>query len=168
MMKNAEYWIKKLDLLPHPEGGYYKETYRSAELISAKNLPSRYHKDHCFCTAIYFLLNGHQYSAFHRIKSDELWHFHTGSPLRIYSIDKDGMLFEIKLGPHLERGEIFQAHLRQGCWFAAEVIDKEYYSLVSCTVAPGFEFDDFELANATELIAQFPRHKKLISRLCAG
>lgn len=167
MTKDAEYWIHRLDLSPHPEGGHFKETYRSTEIIKVDELPDRFNADHCFSTAICFLLKGNEYSAFHRIKSDEIWHFHTGSPLVIYSIDEDGMLFEIKLGPSLEKGELFQAHIRQGCWFAAEVVDKESFTLVGCTVAPGFEFEDFELADAAKLSTQFPRHKELIRQLCS-
>ncbi len=165
MIRDANYWIRRLDLAPHPEGGFFKETYRSTESIKSSDLPDRYQSDHCFSTAIYFLLKGNESSVFHRIKSDEIWHFHIGSPLLIHSIDQDGMLFEIKLGRDLENGELLQAHIRQGCWFAAEVLDKENFTLVGCTVAPGFEFEDFELADSDKLSAQFPRHSELIKRL---
>jgi hypothetical protein len=165
MIRDAQYWIDRLSLKPHPEGGYYKEIYRSEEIIKQQYLPERYTADHCFSTAIYFLVKGHEHSSFHRIKSDELWHFYCGSSLILYSIDKDGMLFRIKLGSNLEQGQLFQAHIKRGCWFAAEPENADSYTLVGCTVSPGFEFEDFELGNKEELSKLFPRHQALIHKL---
>lgn len=161
----AQYWIQKLNLNKHPEGGYFRETYRSKELISAEFLPERYNGDRCFSTSIYFLLESEDISAFHRIKSDEVWHFYYGSSITIFSIDPDGMLFKIKLGTDLENGELFQAHLKAGNWFGAKVTDPDSFALVGCTVAPGFEFKDFELGNRKTLLNLFPRHSEVIKLL---
>ncbi|HGY55867.1 MAG TPA: cupin domain-containing protein [Caldithrix abyssi] len=165
MTAGAQYWIKKLNLKKHPEGGYYKETYRSPERIRREHLPGRFRKDHCFSTAIYYLLPGTEFSAFHRIRSDEIWHFYHGSPLILYSIDREGMLFEIKLGQNLEKGQLFQARIPAGNWFAARVMFEDDFSLVGCTVAPGFEYEDFELGDRKTLLQLFPRHKEIIKAL---
>lgn len=163
-MHSADFWIQKLNLSPHPEGGFFKESYRASELIKKEHLPSRYSSDHAFSTAIYFLLKSGQISAFHRLRSDELWHFYYGSPLVIYQINPEGMLFEIRLGTDLQKGQIFQAHIRAKNWFAARVVNDDSYTLVGCTVAPGFEFEDFELAERSDLIRLFPRHAELIKQ----
>lgn len=150
----------------HPEGGYYKQTYRSAELIDGKHLPSRFNGDRVFSTAIYFLLELTQFSAFHRIKSDELWHFYYGNSLHIYVIEPGGRLDIIKLGNKPGNGESFQAVVKAGCWFASKPVSEEGFSFVGCTVAPGFDFADFELAEVTQLTSEYPQHKDLIVRLC--
>jgi len=165
MVKDAQYWIRKLNLTRHPEGGYYKESYRADELIPLGGLPQRFTQEHCFSTAIYFLLESGDFSALHRIKSDEIWHYYFGSSLTLYSIDSDGMLFKIRLGPDLDNGQIFQAHIKAGNWFGAKVNDHDSYTLVGCTVAPGFEFGDFKLAKRSNMLAQFPRHQQIIKEL---
>lgn len=165
MTKNAKYWIEKLRLTPHPEGGYYVETYRSHELIQADHLPERFGGPRCFSTAIYFLLEGDQFSAFHRIKSDEIWHFYTGSSLTLYVIDLKRELSEIKLGNNFDNGEVFQAMIKAGCWYGAKVDDPGSYSLVGGTVAPGFDFQDFELGERKKLIAWYPEHRAIIEKL---
>jgi predicted cupin superfamily sugar epimerase len=165
MHKDAAYWIKKLQLSEHPEGGYYKETYRSPELIEGDCLPKRFGGPRCFSTAIYFLLEGDQFSAFHRIKSDEVWHFYTGSSLTLYIIHLNGELSEIKLGSNFEEGEMFQAVIKAGCWYGARVNDPNSYSLVGGTVAPGFDFKDFELAERKKLIELYPQHRSIIEKL---
>jgi hypothetical protein len=161
----AAYWIKKLQMLPHPEGGYYAETYRSSETIKADSLPKRYNGDRTFSTAIYFLVEGGQFSALHRIASDELWHFYTGSSLLVYVIDPQGHLQMIRLGNNPEAGEVFQAVVKAGCWFGSKVEDPTGYALVGCTVAPGFDFADFELATRTELVNLYPQHGHIIESL---
>jgi uncharacterized protein len=159
-MKDAQYWIKKLQLAKHPEGGYFKETYRSGETIPAVGLPPRFDEDRAFSTAICFLLTGDDCSTLHRIKSDEMWHFYAGSELTIHVIEPTGNYGQIKLG-----GDRFQAVVPAGCWFGATVEQRQAYALVGCTVAPGFDFADFELAKRDELIAQFPQHRVIIERL---
>ncbi len=165
-MNNIERLIAKLKLKNHPEGGWYAETYRSSELISQNFLPVRFKGDRNFSTAIYFLLPAGVFSAFHRIQSDECWHFYEGEALNIYVIDQDSKLSIIKIGNNLSAGETFQAVVPAGCWFASRPAAEDGYSLVGCTVAPGFDFADFELAQAGELSALFPEHKTLIKSLC--
>src|SRR6478609_7366851 len=152
---NAKLWIEKLNLLPHPEGGYYKETYRCADTLSTaagqRNIS----------TAIYFLLEDKQKSHFHRIQSDELWFFHSGDTLEILVLDESG-LRSILLGNNPDKGETLQAVIPAGKWFGSRVKDQKGFALVSCTVAPGFDFNDFELAKAESLSQQFPEHEALI------
>lgn len=158
-MKTAEYWIEKLALEAHPEGGYFREVYRSAEQIAQENLPDRFLGDRSFSTAIYFLLTENNFSALHRIQSDELWFFHAGAPLNVHLIEPNGAYKCLTVGPNGP----FQAVVPLGCWFGAEV-DRDY-ALVSCTVAPGFDFSDFDLADRAVLLEQFPQHSDLIARL---
>lgn len=162
----VESLIKKFDLELHPEGGYYRSTYRSAEKVPVSALPSRFPGDRLFSTAIYFLLDKGNYSAFHRIKSDECWHFYTGGTLLIYVLHPDGALQVVRLGNDYENHEHFQFVVPAGCWFASEPAPVTEFSFVGCTVSPGFDFDDFELASSTGLSAEFPLHKELIERLC--
>lgn len=164
MSYKAEYFVNKLNLQPHPEGGYFAETYRSGETFPLPALPKQFNGDRTISTAIYFLLEGHQFSAFHRIKSDELWHFYYGVPLLVYIIEPDGTLNILKIGNDLESGCNFQGTVEAGSWFASKPIKPDGFSLVGCTVAPGFDFADFELADE-ELIAEFPQHEVLIRSL---
>jgi predicted cupin superfamily sugar epimerase len=159
------YWIQKLNLQKHPEGGYYRETYRSKEILTAECLPKRYERFHTFYTSIYFLLTGKDISAFHRIKSDEIWHFYYGSSITLYRIDPDGMLFKTKIGDDLENGELFQTYIKAGHWFAAKVNEPSSFTLLGCTVSPGFDFEDFELGIRKELIKAYPRHREIIEQL---
>lgn len=165
MTKTAAFWIGKLGLVKHPEGGYFVRTYQSGELIDGSHLPIRYGGHRTFSTAIYYLLPGNQVSRFHRIRSDEIWHFYTGSPLILYIISKQGEVLEVKLGRNPDRGESFQAIVEAGQWFGASVADRQSYSLVGCTVAPGFEYQDFELGERDGLIRDYPQHRGLIERL---
>ena len=158
--------IAQYNLLPHPEGGYYKETYRSNVLLKQQSLPIGFDGDRNSSTAIYFLLEKGNFSAFHRIKSDECWHFYAGKTLLIYVIDKSGQLEIIKLGNNVLAGEVFQAVVPADCWFASEPAPDSNFSFVGCTVSPGFDFNDFELATADELSEIYPAHQALIERLC--
>jgi predicted cupin superfamily sugar epimerase len=157
--QNAQYFIDRLGLSPHPEGGFYRVTYTSELTISKNSLPSRFQGDRSACTAIYFLLDGGDFSALHRIAADELWHFYAGSTLVVDVIDPEGNASELLLG------EEFQAVVQAGCWFGARVQDPMGFALVGCTVAPGFDFADFELAKRAELIRTYPAHRKLIEAL---
>lgn len=163
---NEQALIDQLELLPHPEGGFYKETYRSAEAISASALPKRFTQgDRSFSTMIYFLLVEDNFSAFHRIKADEGWHFYTGTPIKITEITPEGKWLETVLGnqPHLQ--QTFQHWVPAGNWFASEVLDRKGFGLVGCTVAPGFDFRDFEMADRKQLTALHPAHAQGIARL---
>jgi len=158
-------WIRALDLQPHPEGGYYREVYRSAETIPPTGLPPRYTSERAFSTSIYFLLENDQSSVLHRLKSDELWHFYAGQPLTIHVFKPDGRYQPLALGPRPEQGDQFQAVVRAGAWFGAERADAKGYSLVGCTVAPGFDFSDFEYADREALAQTHPRQAPVIRKL---
>ena len=182
--RDSRYWIEKLRLEPHPEGGYFRQTYRSESIIPREALPG-FGGVRAASTAIYFLLEGQDFSAFHRLRSDEMWHFYAGSPLTVHRIDPAGQYSSILLGDDPEAGQAFQAVVRAGCWFGAEVAQNRHFSqnrgevghapytrvplppwaLVGCTVAPGFEFEDFEMARREELIARYPEHVDLIRKL---
>jgi predicted cupin superfamily sugar epimerase len=164
MPKDARYWIEKLALEAHPEGGYFRQTYRSGVLIAKEALPPGFSGARAASTAIYFLLDGENFSAFHRLQSDEMWHFYSGGPLAVHVIDPEGRYSEIKLGSDPEANEAFQAVVKAGCWFASHVRDPESYALVACTVSPGFDFADFELAKRNELVELYPQHRKLIEK----
>ncbi len=164
-MKDARYWIDRLGLVRHPEGGHYRESYRSHESIARSHLPERLSGDRSFSTAIYFLLPGDEFSAFHRIKQDEVWHFYEGSTLTIHVIDPKGEYSRIALGRRIERGEALQAMVTAGYLFGASVDDPASYALVGCTVAPGFDFDDLEVPRREALLAQYPQHRAIIERL---
>jgi predicted cupin superfamily sugar epimerase len=166
MILHPKQLIAQFELIPHPEGGYYKETYRSAEIITEDALPARFPGDRSFSTAIYFLLEKGDFSAFHRIKSDECWHFYAGNALNIYVLHLDGNLEIIHLGNDLSKGERFQYVVPAGCWFASAPAEDIAFSFVGCTVAPGFNFSDFEMAKADELINSYPQHISVIKRLC--
>ena|SRR5882762_434996 len=163
-MKPAEYWIDHLHLQPHPEGGFYRETYRSGETIPQTGLPARFPGPRSFSTAIYFLLRSQDRSLFHRIKSDELWHWHAGSTLSIYVLDRQGVTVH-QLGDNPEKEESLQLTIPANCWFGAKLNQENSYVLASCTVAPGFDFQDFELAVKEELIKQYPSHREVIDLL---
>jgi hypothetical protein len=165
MARTAAEWIDSLLLTPHAEGGFYRETYRAPEVVEADHLPARFGGPRVYSTAIYFLLPGAQVSALHRIKSDEIWHFYAGTALTLTLIHPDGRLEERRLGPDAERGERFQAIVPAGCWYGAAVDDPESYALVGGTVAPGFDFADFELGDRATLLARFPQHRPTILRL---
>lgn len=164
-MQPPAYWVRAFDMQAHPEGGYFAETYRATETIPKSALPARFSGDRAFGTAIYFLLERHHFSALHRIQSDEVWHFYAGGPLDVSVIDPAGELTVIRLGNDPERGEVFQAVVTAGSWFGSKPTPGSEYSLVGCTVAPGFDFADFELADRESLLAEFPQHRAVIEQL---
>lgn len=164
-MSEASHWVKTLELVPHPEGGWYRRTYESTDRLPQAALPARFTGDRPFATAIYFLLENGDFSALHRIKSDEIWNFHAGSPLQLTVLDPDGRLEARILGCCPAATASFQTVVRAGCWFGAEVLEAGSYSLVGCVVAPGFDFEDFELADRDRLLAEHPQHRTVIERL---
>lgn len=167
-MIDAQQIIDQYKLLPHPEGGWYKETYKSTELIPKSALPQRFRGDRFFSTAIYFLLEKGNFSAFHRIKSDECWHFYMGGTLTIYVFEPNGAYKEIRLGADYKNGELFQYVVPANSWFASRLSpnNSHPFCFVGCTVAPGFDFNDFELAKASELSEQYPSQSAIIQALC--
>jgi hypothetical protein len=162
----AQGLVNKFEMLPHPEGGWYKETYRSEEQINGNALPERFSEKRSFSTAIYFLMEKGNFSGFHRIKSDECWHFYAGQTLLIYIIDTLGNLEIVRLGNNIALGDCFQYVVPANYWFASRPADESEFSFVGCTVAPGFDFTDFELAVAENLSIEFPQHKSIINSLC--
>lgn len=154
--------IRRFGLQPHPEGGHYRETYRGAGQVRRESQgPVR-----SAGTAIYYLLHAGAYSAWHRIASDEIWHFYAGEPLDVHMLGGKAGVTTHRLGNALrDRGAVFQAVVPAGCWFGAELLRPHSYALVGCTVAPGFEFSEFELAGADELLAGYPGQEALIRRL---
>jgi hypothetical protein len=161
----AQHYIDHLKLLPHPEGGYYKETYRAEEIIGGQCLPVAFGGSRNISTAIYYLLEEGHFSAFHKIKSDECWHFYTGGTLLVHMIDHSGSYKVIKLGGDITDGEVFQFVVPANTWFASEPALNVAFSLVGCTVAPGFDFNDFEMAAREQLLLQYPHHADIINRL---
>jgi len=163
-METAQQWIDRLNLQPHPEGGWYRQTYRAPLMLPHAALPG-FTGDRAASTAIYFLLAGDQFSALHRLRSDEVWHFYAGSGLVVHVIEPDERYSELLLGSDAASGEEFQAVVPAGCWFGSSLRQPNTYALVGCTVAPGFDFADFEMANRDALTAQFPQHRHIIERL---
>jgi len=148
--------ITRLELIPHPEGGYYKETFRSPGTTARG--------DRNLMTAIYFLLTSEDVSHFHKIVGDEHWFHHSGSPLIVHTLDENGHT-EHLLGSDLSKGQLPQLMIPSGTIFGSAIVDKNTYALVSCTVAPGFDFRDFQLFTKEELLPLFPDHEAIISRL---
>lgn len=163
-MNRIELLKEKLDLKPHPEGGYFKETYRSNEKIGGE-LVKEFPAGRSFGTAIYYLLEGTGISKFHRIKSDETWHFYEGTSATIHIIHPDGLYEALYLGKDIESGYQFQHVVPANSWFGVSVDNADGYILAGCTVAPGFDFSDFEIGDAYKLKQAFPDHKEIIENL---
>jgi predicted cupin superfamily sugar epimerase len=157
---NATYWIDHLKLQPHPEGGYYREVFRSQiQVTTGESANSKQ-----ACTSIYYLLEGADYSGFHRLASDEIWYFHKGAPLHIHAISPDGvyMIHELSDSATGNLSVVIPA----SWWFGSELPGKADFALVSCAVAPGFDFAEFEMAEKDGLTALYPQHMAIIGRLC--
>jgi predicted cupin superfamily sugar epimerase len=161
----ARDWIESLKLQPHPEGGYFRETYRSAEKIARGHLPQRFSGDRSFSTAIYFLLQGQEFSALHRIRQDEVWHFYDGGTLEVHAIDPAGVYSILRLGRDVRAGEVLQGVVPAGFLFGSRLADPQSFALVGCTVAPGFDFADFEMPPREAILAEYPQHRAIIERL---
>lgn len=165
MNNTTEDLVAALHLKPHPEGGFFRETYRSDGEIPKEHLTKGYSGSRNYSTCIYFLLTSKNFSAFHKINQDEIWHFYDGAPLRLHIITEAGIYSNQLIGRDIKSGQTPQFVVEGGSWFAAEVEHGNSYSLIGCTVSPGFSFDDFELASRPELIALSPQNKELILRL---
>jgi uncharacterized protein len=159
-IEDANYWAKHLRLHPHPEGGFYKEVYRSAKQVTRNPPGGLKHA----CSSIYYLLSGADFSGFHRIESDEIWYFHKGGPLHIHIIDVNGILTTHELSDKTTGN--MQVVVEANQWFAAELPAAEGYAMVSCAVAPGFDFSEFKMAKKAEMAQQYPQYSALINRLC--
>ena len=164
-LADADYWIEKLELTPHPEGGYYRQTFASKDVIPTDTLHRFQGKHRKACTLIYYLLKSGQVSKFHRLKSDEIWNFYIGSALIIHVITPDGIYCQKKLGPDFDNHESFQHVVNHGAWFGAGVVAENSFALVGCFVSPGFDFEDFEMGEKSRLLKEFPQHKNAINQL---
>lgn len=157
MSHSAQYWIEQLNMKPHPEGGFYAETYRSAGSITTLG--------RSYSTGIYFLLLEDKFSAFHRIRYDEMWHFYTGSAVEVLLLKDNGELISQRLGSNPDKDEVFQFVVPGDTWFGSRMVDTTTYGLVGCTVAPGFDFRDFEMAKRSKLVEQYPQHRQIITAM---
>lgn len=165
-MPTAEELIHYLHLHPHPkEGGYFRETYRSAENQTAATLPARYQGDRAHGTAIYYLLTPGTFSALHRLASDEIFHFYLGSPVRMLQLFPDGSGKEIVLGPDLLAGQQVQVLAPRGVWQGSCLEPGGDFALLGCTVSPGFDYADYEHGVRNHLLTAYPGHGKLIKKL---
>lgn len=156
MHPDAQRLIAELGLEPHPEGGFYRETYRSPNTVTTLRGTQR-----SALTSILFLLTGENFSAFHRLASDETWHFYRGDPITIEMIAAGGHYDRRVLGPDGP----WQTAVPAGCNFASHVENRLGYALVGCDVAPGFDFADFVLSQRGALSAAHPQYAPLIAKL---
>lgn len=162
---NAQELIGFFDLKAHPEGGFFKETYRSKGEILEENLAEYFEGNRNYCTSIYFLLTSEKFSAFHKINQDEIWHFYDGTALKLHVISPLGEYSNVIIGNDFTKGDIPQFTVPAHHYFAAEVIQQDSFSFVGCTVAPGFDFKDFVLPTRAMLVSEFPKHSDIIERL---
>lgn len=159
MNYSAQYFIEKLNLAKHPEGGYYRSSFRASEDMAVRDVQRPIY------TSIYFLLRSQDISHLHRLKSDELWYYHAGSSLTVHMIFPDGTYEAKKLGLKVEAGEVPQIAVPKNTIFGSSVEDAATFSLVGCMVAPGFDFEDFELFTQEELLADYPQHEEVILKM---
>ena len=164
-MKSKNELISHFNLKRHPEGGYYAEVHKSGLQIAQAGLPVNFDGPRSSLTSIYFLLEAGDNSNFHRLKSDEIWYFFGGENLLIHVIDPAGKYYILKLGADLDAGYCLQHVVPAGSWFGASVDSDCGFALVGCAVAPGFEFDDFELAQREQLSAEYPQYIEIIKKL---
>lgn len=164
-MSSADFWIENLKLEIHPEGGYYREIYRSADTIAHAGLPARYPDDRSAATLIYYLLNDDDFSALHRIRSDETWIHIAGDSLDIHTIRPDGSYKIEPLGKNVDAGDLPVQIIEHGLWFGASLPSHSSFCLCACMVSPGFDFADFEMADPGILKDKYPEHAKIIAKL---
>jgi predicted cupin superfamily sugar epimerase len=168
MMISAEDLINRLNLIPHPEGGYYRETYRCPESLPRTALAAGYDSARAAGTAIYYLLTESTCSRLHRLKSDEIYHFYLGDPVTMLHLYPDGTTREIVLGPNIVMGELPQVVIPRATWQGSFVLPRGRFALLGATVSPGFDFADYETGERESLLRQYPTQKELILRLTPG
>lgn len=162
---SAQFWIDRLKLEPHPEGGYFKEVYRADEQIARGALPERYAGSRHFSTSIYYLLESHDVSRFHILQTDELWHFYTGQTVTLHLLDEKSGYSRVRLGKGTESDMQFQVAIPRSTYFGASIDGATGFALVGCTMAPAFHFEDFELAQRRVLLEKFPAQHDIIKKL---
>lgn len=164
-MMTPEQVIRALNLIPLPnEGGYYRETYRCEEVVPAESLHGRYGGERSHCTAIYYLITPDAFSALHRVKSDEIFHFYAGDPVEMLQIHPDGSHTLTTIGPDIAVGQVPQLLAPRGIWQGTRLVELGSWALLGCTVSPGFDFADYEHGHRTELIQTYPGCQDLIER----
>lgn len=165
-MKTAQQIIKRLGLQPHPEeGGYFAETYKCQESIPSDGLPERYPSPRPFGTAIFYLLTPDTVSALHRLASDEIFHFYLGDPVTMLQLHPDGSSEVLTLGQDILGGQRIQVVVPGGTWQGSFLEEGGEFALLGCTVAPGFEYADYEHGSRQELLDRYPDRRDLIVRL---
>jgi predicted cupin superfamily sugar epimerase len=163
---NAEKLKSLLNLIPLSfEGGYYAETYRSADMIPLQCLQSRYSGPRSVCTAIYYLLEANTFSQLHRVASDEIFHFYLGDPIEMLQLWPDGSARHVLIGTDLERGMAPQVVVPHGVWQGARLVAGGKFALLGCTVGPGFEYADYESGSRNPLIEAYPEQRDMICAL---
>lgn len=160
---SKEHWIMELNLSPHPEGGWFRELYRNNVEIPEEITGTAYKGNRNLATSIYFMLAQGNISKLHRLKSDELWYFHFGSPITVH-VFHDGAYHKFTMGTDIDQQQKLQLIIPAGAIFGAEVEENEGYTIVGCMVSPGFHFDDFELLNFTEVSELYPSYIDLIQK----
>lgn len=157
--------VERFDLVPHPEGGYFREVHRSTMTLDHPGLPPGPGISRAAGTLIYFLLSARDFSAFHRVRhSDEIWHLYAGGPLELFVIDASGRLEQRVLTTDLLQGEPTTV-VSAGDWQSARVASGGAWAFGGCTVAPGFDFDDFEMPSGGHLLEHYPAHADIIRSL---
>ena len=162
MTSHIDYLISHLQLTPHPEGGWYRETFRSEQRFEGEG---DFPQGRNYFTSIYFLISSDNFSALHRIKSDESWHFYEGDPFEVVEITEAGELKQTVLGSDLSKGHVYQYTVPAGSWFGSRVLKGGNYSLVGCTVAPGFDFRDFEMVDRISLLKSYSHFDHVFNQL---
>jgi predicted cupin superfamily sugar epimerase len=157
--------IEKFNLEPHPEGGFYKRVFESKSKIRQEYLPPAFTGDRAFLTSIYYVISKGQFSAFHKLKQDEIWHLYSGGPVLVHKIDAKGVLDTVVLGHDYVAGQVPHVEFRPGTVFAAELTPHTDFAFLGCSVSPGFEFSDMQLCPTADLLSKYPSHKDLIVRL---
>ncbi|WP_251943344.1 cupin domain-containing protein [Staphylococcus sp. Marseille-Q5304] len=155
MNEDIKQWIHKLQLQPHPEGGYYREVIKAPYDNKIQRSPY---------TSIYFLIIQEDISHFHRIDSDEIWYYHSGDSLTVHMIFEDGQYQQVSIGPNIESGDVLQYVVPKGTIFASSIEGKGEYALVGCMCQPGFEFESFEMISKEWLDANYRQHSKISKR----
>lgn len=158
---DVQTYINNLALNPHPEGGFYKEIFRADFEVNNSEQQKR-----SALTSIYYLLQEGDFSALHRIKSDEIWYFHAGNSLELVAIDPKGTLHKSILGNNPAAGEQAQVVMPAGWIFGAKC--KNGFCFCGCAVAPGFQFEDFEMIARADLLQMHPQHQELILEFTRG
>jgi len=166
MIQDADYWIQRLELTPHPEGGYFRRIMCSPESFGAPPAP-RFNGDRPFYSVIYYLLCSGQFSAIHRLNNDEIWHYCAGNSLVLFSLGEKTTPDKALLGPNPHSGQEILLQVPARTWFGAYPNQGDAdYTLVTCFVSPAFDYRDFELGSAAELTETFPQHRETIRKYC--